>query len=171
MPGASISFSEPFEDWIADVDYSVFADGERVSVENTGGEIRYHVAWSEGRFVLTGAERAAPDEFILETGSMVHVERYLTAEFGWSRRARRDLPRILVPFGEAEAAPGFEFLKLGDGRTGLRRTSGTVVDVRFADSYVHPAVQFSYFADADLADLRQSWDSPDGAPLFSKFVA
>lgn len=163
-PGLSSSFTE----WIAAAHYSVFFDNERVSVENSGGEIRYHVERAGERFIVRRAERSEADEFIVDAGSMTLVERYLTKMIGGSLRSRRDLPAIRIPSADSDIAAGYRFILYPDGRKGLRRNCGDLVDVHFRDTY--SAVQFSYYADADLAHLRRSYDAPDGAPLFMPFV-
>lgn len=78
------------------------------------------------------------------------------------------MPRIRIPFAAQDAAPGFAVGTFRDGLRGLRRENGDTVDVRFADTY--SAVQYTYYADADLADLRRSLETPDGAPLFTPYV-
>lgn len=168
--GAGAGFSDDFTTWIAGAGYSAFSDDDRLVVANTGGEIRYYVASDRGGFTLTRAERAENEEFILEAGTLVQVERYLTMEVGIAVRSLAGYPRVRVPFAEEETAAGYGFVSFADGTEGLRRVGGDILNVRFRGEYVHPAVQFSYYADADPAVIRRSLGSSSGAPLFEGMV-
>ncbi|MGZ0067975.1 Imm61 family immunity protein [Microbacterium arborescens] len=160
-------FTPSFIGWVSAA-YSVLVSGDRLVVTNDGGEIRDFVGRANQRFVLTHAERAEEEEFTLDTDSLDAIERYLTVQIGRELRDQAQMPRIRIPFAAQDAAPGFAVGTFRDGRKGLRRESGDTVDVRFADTY--SAVQYSYYADADLGDLRRSLETPDGAPLFTPFV-
>jgi len=100
-------------------------------------------------------------------GYEVFRERFLTAQLGIALRSHRGLPRVLFPFQPEDAAPGFRFQQLDQGWATLVRTDGKPIDATFADTSMHPAVRFSYFADADPADIRRSFADPPGSPLFA----
>lgn len=50
-----MNFSSPFVGWVAKLNYSVSSNDDRLVVANTGGEIRYYIGETDGRFVLTNA--------------------------------------------------------------------------------------------------------------------
>ena len=133
-----------------------------------GGEIRYTVSRSDDTFTVARAERAEDDMDLMRTTRAIDVERFLTAQIGIPARSRRGLPRLLFPFQPEDAAPGFRFQQLDQGWATLVRTDGNPIDATFADTSMHPAVRFSYFADADPADIRRSFADPSGSPLFAQ---
>jgi hypothetical protein len=159
-----------FEEWIGEAEWKLSADANRLTVANDGGEVRYYVGWDEYSFVLTRAERASDEKFVMSAGSLVDIERYLTARVGYELRQLRSDPWIWIPFDSSDVAAGFQLVQYGTATSGLKRVTGEVLDVRWRDSMVHPAVEFSYYADAEPADIRRSFDSPDGGPLFAEFV-
>ncbi|MGZ0067977.1 Imm61 family immunity protein [Microbacterium sp. Yaish 1] len=165
------AFSSEFREWARRAGYSVALEENRIVIFDVGGEIRYYVGAQSGDYVVTRADRSEAERFVLSARAFVDVERYLTRALSVDARAAAGLSPVKLPFDEESVAPGYETVTLADGLAGLTRSTGEVRGVRFADRFVHPAVQYSYYADADLADLRRSLEAPDGAPLFTRYVS
>ena len=165
----SAELSEEFEAWAAGVGYEVFREWESTIVATrSGGEIRYTVSRTGDTFTVLRAERAEDDIPLMRTTRAIDVERYLTAQLGIAVRSRGELPRLSFPFQPEDAAPGFRVQDIAPGWATLVRTDGNPIDATFADTSMHPAVRFSYFADADPAGIRRSFADPPGSPLFAQ---
>lgn len=165
------AFPSEFREWARRAGYSVALEENRIVIFDVGGDIRYYVGAQSGDYVVTRADRSEAERFVLSARASVDVERYLTWALSVDARAAAGLSPVRLPFDKESVAPGYETVILNDGLAGLRRSTGEVRGARFADRFVHPAVQYSYYADADLADLRRSLEAPDGAPLFTRFVS
>lgn len=164
-------FSDGFSRWIKNAGYGVASEGDEISVTNQGGEIRYNINVRNDLFCLDRAERAEDPEFTLSSRGTSDIERYLSVQIGGDMRQLMGAPRILFPFREDEVAPGYRLISFKDGLSGLACSGGRALDVRFRDlDYVHPAVQYSYYADAALIDIRRSYSDRHGKPLFAGFL-
>ena len=165
----SAELSEEFEEWAAGAGYEVFREWESTIVATrNGGEIRYTVSRTGDTFTVLRAERAEDDIPLMRTTRAIDVERYLTAQLGIAVRSRRELPRLSFPFQPEDAAPGFRFQDIAPGWATLVRADGNPIEATFADTSMHPAVRFSFYADADPADVRRSFTDPSGSPLFTQ---
>lgn len=157
-----------FDAWAAEAGYEVFREADSTVVASAdGGEIRYTVAREGDTLTLFRAERGEDDVPQLRTSDPVDAERYLSAQLGIAVRSRRGLPRLSFPFEPEDTAPGFRFATLADGWATLIRSDGVAIAAALVDTSMHPAVRFSYYADADPADIRRSFAEPSGAPLFA----
>ncbi|MCL2454927.1 MAG: TNT antitoxin family protein [Micrococcales bacterium] len=143
-----------------DVDLRELADGW--VLVSGGGEIRDYLRRVSGVFVLTNAQRAEPEQFVMSAPDILDVERYLTDDMGSSIRSRRHLWFVYTPRDEKDMAPGWTAVVDSDGNRHLSDPDGRARAV----VYGRNATWFSWLADVPLADIRNSYLDPNGAPLF-----
>ncbi len=72
-----------------------------------GGETRYYLRMAGSGLQLTSSDRNDIQIFIMEAGSVIDIERYLTCSFGFVIRSRRKYPAIYVPLGIEDLKPGW----------------------------------------------------------------
>ena len=168
----SSPFTIEFSEWIGRLGYRIQVSGDAWMLTNFS-EMTYYVRAEEGRYVLHEQSRNDPPEFVMSASSVVDIERHLTTYFGFSVRSMLRLPYIFVGgrpgFSTvANAAPEFRLELLERSRVGLVDANGHVRCVFYGDLADRScnAVEFSWFADASLEDLRRSYLDPDGLPLF-----
>lgn len=165
-------FEPGFVEWIAGADYAVFDEQPGVAVvAKAHGEIRYEPRVTDDGFTLLRAERADEPEAVFRASEFVQIEKYLSAQIGIDLRSLRRLPMIRFPIDPKMTADGFSLVPVHGGWEELRHAaSGRTAGVQFPSSFIHPAVEYSYYADADPAAIRRSFTSSSGAPLFTRFV-
>lgn len=156
-----------FDEWAAAAGYEVFREPGATIVASAGGEIRYTATREGDVITLFRSERAEDDAPVMRSTDPLDIDRYLTAQLGVAVRSRRGLPRLSFPFEPGDTAPGLRFEELPDGWSTLVREGGTRIAAQFRDTSMHPAVRFSLYADADVAEVRRSFADPSGAPLFA----
>lgn len=160
--------SDAFETWAGRAGYAVTRQDDAIAVATEpGGEIRYTIRRFDDEYHLSRAERAEPDQAEMVSTEPVDIERFLTVQLGIDLRAQADLPRLRLPVAVDRCAPGFVFAALDGGWATLLREENGPIAARFRDWSMHPAVRFSYYAEAELADLRSSLVAESGAPVFA----
>ncbi|GAA3638890.1 necrotizing toxin immunity factor IFT [Microbacterium awajiense] len=160
--------SDAFEAWAGRAGYAVTREDDATTVATEpGGEIRYTVRRFDDEFHLSRAERAEPPQPEMVSTQPADIERYLTVQLGIDLRAEADLPRLRLPFAIDRCAPGFVFAALDGGWATLLCEDRGPIAARFRDWSMHPAVRFSYYAEAELEDLRSSLVAESGAPVFA----
>jgi hypothetical protein len=93
--------------------------------------------------------------------------KFLLYSAGTKWRQRRGMDRILVPYSRELARPGFSITPTPEGVWGqVAWTSGGAEHAVTLAQDGH-AVEFTYYGAASLSEIRQSMESPDGAPLFA----
>lgn len=163
-----IVLSDAFEPWAGRVGYAVTREDDAVIVATEpGGEIRFTVRRFGDEFHLSRAERAEAPQPEMVSTQPADIERFLTVQLGIDMRAAADLPRLRLPFAVDRCAPGFVFAETNSGWATLLREESGPIAARFRDWSMHLAVRYSYYAEAELADLRSSLVAESGAPVFA----
>ena len=169
---STLPFTDEFADWIGMDQYVVVMRGG-VWVLTTYSDVDFYVRRVSGLFVLTKRERGETEEMIMSADDFAALERHLTAMFGFSIRSRHRLPPIFLkgrpgPAGSGDVAPGYRLEQSSDHIVSLLDADGQICAVfpSGLDGVSRDAVEFSWFADASLEDLRRSYLDPDGLPLF-----
>jgi hypothetical protein len=124
---------------------------------------------TDDRYVLSRQWPGKPEHFVMSTGDITDIERYLTVAFGhrWRQQNGRG---VLDPDGLASMglAPGFSLVPDGPGRIAVVKDGHSPRVVMGGDLVVDRdvAVGFTRIAQASLEDLRSSMLDPEGLPLF-----
>ncbi|KHK95166.1 hypothetical protein LK09_19865 [Microbacterium mangrovi] len=167
----TIELNPDFSAWAAGAGYAIFHAPGSVTIANDGGEIRFTITAADRTIALERAERAEEPRLLMTSPEMNAIERMLIDYVGDDLRSTRNLGHVFFPFDWRECAPGYAVIDFGDRWTGLSRL-GRPMDLRIRDrDYLHPAVMYSYIADADPVALMQSYSDPVGAPLLRNFVS
>lgn len=134
-----------------------------------GGEVRYYLRVApDGGYILTSAERASTEQFEFYTKSMSVMERHLMVWFGRLYRSRHQLQRLPTFRTQDDLAPGYTIVA-GDpeGSFELRDRSGALIARAHGKlSSISTFVRLSHLLESSLSDIRRSYESPDGSPLF-----
>lgn len=161
-----------FVQWVERTGYTRVSKGEALVIANDGGELRYGIRVSDGRILLSRAERAEEPVVILSAVTLDPVVAYLVTVMGDDHRASQGLAPIRLPFRWDEPAPGFTASRDTSGWAELRRTGSDDVVVAMAGrDIVHSVISLSYVLDIDLAHALASYESPSGAPRLTRFVS
>ncbi|MEZ0363589.1 Imm61 family immunity protein [Mycobacterium sp. pUA109] len=182
MPTA-IEFSTELVEWAAAAgfEFSPASDTDdrwrdfvkgRPFFSNRGGEIIYFIAVNDdGWLVVTSSERMGREQFEFGARSQLVLERYFLGDFGEDIRSARRLPRLLRPRTAEDVQPGFHVRVLGFGgvnRHALIDPSGEAVAIGRQDPMrVGSLVLMSLYLNSTVADIKTSYESPDGQPLFT----
>ncbi|MCL2454806.1 MAG: Imm61 family immunity protein [Micrococcales bacterium] len=116
---------------------------------NSGGETRLYLRQDSGAFVLTRADRAEPEGFIMSALEVVDLERYLTAYMGSTIRSGEYLSFIFTPWKVSDLASGWVVVVGSDDRWYLSDPDGRLRAVFSGDD----AVEFSWIGDAPLEGI------------------
>ncbi|WP_082969762.1 TNT antitoxin family protein [Mycobacterium sp. E3305] len=138
-------------------------DGRTV-IWNTGGEVRYFIGSRDGWYVVTSSDRMGPESYDFAGRTMQVVEKYMYGLFGGSVRGAK-LPRLRVPFRRDQLQPGYSIGKqsfAGRDRHTLIDDTGKVVAI----AGVEDLVELSHYLDATVKMIEDSYQSPEGKPLF-----
>ena len=172
------AFSPQLQDWLARADGRISIDPRRwpgAFVSLDGGEIVYLFdRAADGMIVVSSSNRGGAPVENFRTPSLDVVERFLANEAGSSARFLAGIAGdIRVPFQIDELAPGARLRVLTDGKLGgieeLSIDGEVVGEFGFGPSgrLAHAsAVRASHYGAASLADIEESYLSPDGTPLF-----
>jgi len=133
----------------------VFSDG--------GSELRDILRVRGGVYELTFSSRMGREVFVMSAPRLEDIERRLTYTFGPSIRAERGLPFLYGARKLTDLKPGWAI-----DRTSSKWVLLSPNGSRRASFHDDEAVMFSWVADASLAELRASYLSGDGFPLFSR---
>lgn len=163
---------EELSEWAGRGGYHRLTDGGTLVIADAGGEIRYYVRGENGEWTLSRAERAGDEVVLMRSLDLTHIERFLIERIGGDLRAAEGLEPVLLPYRLEDVAAGYRIEVAGDAWADLL----PVADGRRVAGFLHTsipylAVGFSWYADADPAALRRSYDAVDGQPLLSRFVA
>jgi hypothetical protein len=156
--------SPEFAEFGAEAAFSVGTDDGVDVVTTLGGETRFFVAQTD-EFEVRRADRSEDPELRLRTRDAATAERYLTAELGDGLRSRLGFGLFLFlrSVGDPTPADGFELSPTPDGVVVLDSRSAAVIGVF---SSREDAILYTFYADAPLDLMRQSYRHPDGDPLF-----
>ncbi|MCL2455858.1 MAG: TNT antitoxin family protein [Micrococcales bacterium] len=157
-----LPYSPEFIEYAKSAGYKPYETDGEWSLENSGGETRIYLRQNSGMFVLTRADRAESESYIMSAPDATDIERYLTIRMGSSIRSSRRLGFIFTPWNVTDLAPGWVAVVGLDGRWRLTGPDKCDRAVFYDDA----AVEFSWFSNVSLADIRSSYLDPDGAPLF-----
>lgn len=156
--------SAEFAEFAALAGYTVGTVDELETVWNRGGEIRFSIAAGPA-LAVRRAERAGDPVVVLSTDSPVTVERYLTAQLAPDLRSHLGFEpllflRALGDFTPAEvyevraALGGYDLIDLAASHSvGVFNTALN-------------AARHSFYADAPVDLMRESFRAPQGEPLF-----
>jgi hypothetical protein len=136
--------------------------GETWVILDYGGETQFFLRWTSDGSVLTMAERAGSERFVMSAPDIADVERYMTTIIGSEIRSDRGLWFVYTPWDLKDVAPGWTVAVAPDRRWHLSGPDGRIRATFAGDG----AVEFSWLADACLSDIRNSYLHPDGVPLF-----
>lgn len=133
-----------------------------------GGEIRLYLRRVADDYVLTQTERASEEYFRLSSPEMDTVERYLYSEFGWDVRLYKHLPRMITPSKATEIAVGYRIDDPDpDGFRVLFDSKGNrVATAQGSTVGMSTLVELSHLVSSPLDDIIDSYQDPDGRPLF-----
>ena len=143
--------------------------GAAIFWSNPGGEIRYYLRTDRGGGItLTSAERGSAEQFEIFTCSVNAMERYLLPIIGIDLRSKKGLRRIKTPRTIEEVAEGYRVGEAdSEGYRNLYFPSGEVAArSRGRTNSIPTLTELSHFLQASEADLRNSYEDPDGRPLF-----
>ena len=133
---------------------------------NLGGEVRLYVRQADGRFVLSRAERGAPESTLFASSDLDDVEKFLVFHLTGHYRRRQGQPLLLVapvPVTADSVAPGFSLQPDGDGEAVLTEAAtGTERRGR-----VIALAEFSHYAALSAAELRTVTVHPADSPVFA----
>jgi hypothetical protein len=144
--------------------------GAAVFASEPGDEMRYYVRVApNGGFTLTSAERASAEQFELHTTSMPTMERHLIGRFGYGYRSKHRLQRLKPLRGLDDLASGYTIAPGDpDGYWELFDPSGDLMARALGKvSSISTFVRLSHLLESSLSDIRRSYESPDGSPIFS----
>lgn len=159
------TFSPGFDAWARLAGYFVDKQSTGIEVANSGGEIRFEISQDNENFSLTRGERGEDARFVLSSGSIEHIEKYLTVELAAEIRDKRDFPQLDIPWHLEDVADGYVIERLSESQLVLRDRHGASV-VFFDHGTPHPIVEFSHYASASLDTIRAACLCADGKPLF-----
>lgn len=134
-----------------------------------GGEIRFYIRNKfDGSILLTKAERAAEEQFELAGISVEVIERHLYGVFGWDIRHAKRLTITKTPRKVGEIAEGYRLSEEdSEGFRHLSEDTGTVVATAAGGlTGVTRLVELSHLIASSPSEIKRSYESPDGAPLF-----
>ena len=163
-------FTRAFPEWAALIRYRLVARGDTWLITDYG-ETSYQVSRTDGTYTLTEKQRGT-EQFLMSAADGVDIERCLVTEMGFSIRSTKKLPYIFLngkpgPATIDDLAPGYTVRQPSPRRVSLIGTNGIrAVFAGKLPTNVRDAVEFSWIANADLADIRASYLDPDGLPLF-----
>ena len=171
MIGIEELFDADFDAWLGRAGYARSSQAGATIVADGGGEIRYFLRFDGARWVLTTAQRAEDETVLAASEEMADVVRLLIEKVGGDLRAALDLPPIHLPYEVDDVAPGYEVEVLAGGWARLVEHPGRRLSVTFRHTDIpFDAVGFSWYAQADPAELRAAFERPDAEPLFARFV-
>ncbi|APE16189.1 hypothetical protein BOH72_14150 [Mycobacterium sp. WY10] len=117
---------------------------------------------------LTSADRGEDEVFVLSSPRIEIIEDYLWDFFGSDIRSKRRLPWLEVPTTEAQLAGGFTIDRGNDGFAYLIDAKGErLVQVRDGDVGMMDLVLLSHLIGQSSSDIKQSYESADGRPVFA----
>ncbi|MGE2837128.1 Imm61 family immunity protein [Mycobacterium sp. SMC-4] len=135
-----------------------------------GGETRCYIrAAPNGGFTLTSTDRASAEQFELHATSMPTMERYLMGLFGYGYRSKHRLQRLRPLRDLNELAAGYKIVPGDpDGYWELFNRSGELMARALGKvSSISTFVRLSHLLESSLSDIRRSYESSDGSPLFT----
>ena len=133
---------------------------------NLGGEVRLYLREVDGRFVLSRAERQAPEHTLFASSVLDDVEKFLVFHLTGLYRRRQGQPLLLVtpvPVTAASVAPGFSLELDGEG---LAVLTGAATGTERRGRVIALA-EFSYYADLSADELRTVTLHPEESPVFA----
>jgi hypothetical protein len=162
-------------DWARQAGYAFRPSGQLGAAlfwTDPGGETRLFVRSSDGLVVLSSADRGEAEVFVLSSPRIEIVEDYLWDFFGSDVRSKRRLPWLEVPTTYAQLAEGFAIARGDDGFAYLTEGEGErLAQVRDGDVGMMDLVLLSHLAGHSVPDIKQSYESPDGRPIFSQHAS
>jgi len=171
MSGIDELFDADFDAWLGRAGYARSSQAGATIVADGGGEIRYFLRFDGARWVLSTAQRAEDETVLAVSQEMVDVVRLVIEKVGGDLRVALDLPPIHLPYETDDVAPGYEVEVLAGGWAHLVELPGRRSPVTFRHADIpFDAVGFSWYAQADPAELRAAFERPDAEPLFARFV-
>ncbi len=172
---ATINFSHELVEWAESAKYALtpspITDDQRaIFWTNPGGEIRLFVGVSDsGWSTITSSERMGAEQFEFAARSQFVLERYLFGYFGEVIRGRLGLAELDIPAFEDEICAGFNITDIefdGVSRRALVDPSGEAIAVGSLSVGNSTLVAMSTYVNSSIGDLEDSFQSPDGKPLF-----
>ena len=171
MSGIDELFDADFDAWLGRAGYGRSSQAGATIVADGGGEIRYFLRFDGARWVLSTAQRAEDETVLAVSQEMVDVVRLVIEKVGGDLRVALDLPPIHLPYETDDVAPGYEVEVLAGGWARLVELTGRRSPVTFRHTDIpFDAVGFSWYAEADPAELRAAFERLDAEPLFARFV-
>lgn len=165
-------FAPDFDAWLGRAGYSRSVQAGVTVIADEGGEIRYFLRCEAARWVLTTAQRAEEETVLAASEEKADAVRLVIEKVGGDLRAALDLPPIHLPYEVDDVAPGYTVEVLADGWAHLVELTGSRSPATFRHTDIpFDAVGFSWYAQADPAEMRAAFERPDAAPLFARFVA
>ena len=167
LPGCSDMdqvLSDEFAEFAALADFQVGVLDGLESTWNRGGEIRFSISVAD-EIEVRSIEREGDPLVELRTDSSAVAERYLTAQLGSPLRSLAGLEGLLFlsAVGDFSPADGYAIHRASPGYALVETRTGHTVGV-FAQNI--SAAQYSFYADAPLDPMRESFRTPQGDPLF-----
>jgi|GEM_PF-1648905 len=154
-------FSDDLVAWAGMAGSAPHRDGDGWALWDDGGSLSDILRHVDGEYELTFSERGAPAGFRMRAPDADDIERYLICRYGTVIRGLRGLPFLFRAWKPEDIKSGWTVDQSGNqwvlvSPDGVRRAS-------FHDD---DAVAFSWVAETSLDDLRASYLSTDGSPLF-----
>lgn len=137
-----------------------------------GGELVHFIDTRQnGWLVVTDSERRGREDFQFAAPSQFALERYFFGYFGKIIRSRLRLPELNIPAFEDEIHPGYTVRVVefeGESRRALVDSSGEWIALSWDDPRIGTArlVQVSVYLNVSIADLKATFQSPEGLPLW-----
>jgi hypothetical protein len=152
------------------VGYTASRDSDAWWIANEGGELRYAIRITDGEAELSFAERDDPARILLVSTDFDDALRLVAQLIGEAYRASEDLRPVDLPFTWDDVAPGYRVTEPRNGWVTLESTDGKGRVYLMDREIVHPAIEFSYVADAEPTSVIRSYISPDGSPVLTDYV-
>ncbi|WP_297595686.1 TNT antitoxin family protein [Mycobacterium sp.] len=170
---SSVDLSPDLVNWIRlagmDLIQGSQTSDRRTVIWNAGGERRYFVGVDDGFYVITSSDRMGAESFHFAANTTAVIEKYLYAHFGGSVRKLHGLQRIQKPFTRDELKEGFhigETVFAGHEQDALIDPAGSLIAIAADDRLV----ELSHYLDASVDTIKESFNHPDGKPLFTPLV-
>lgn len=165
-------FSPEFVDWVNRAGNELHDEGDhRVAMNPPGGEFILFLERLENDWVrVSRKDRSDPEQWEFDASSVDVVEHCFTGDLGWDVRSRAGLPLDLrIPVRLDELAPGASLDRISTDKGDVEQVSlrgHVLAEFPAPARNFHRAVELSHYCSASLAEIRESFLSSDGKPLF-----
>jgi hypothetical protein len=160
-------YSPQFIEFVALAGDDIFATDGAWVVANNAGETRHYARRTEKGVILTEAYRGSAESFVMSSGNVLDIERYMTDVCGHRIRQARHLAPIAYATDPEDISGAVTVTNQPEKRV-LLASDRPDHHVKFRGiiDYASDAIWFSWIANAPLEQLRDSYLNPDGLPLF-----